>query len=263
MTRRLLLFSLLAIFLWRADVRPYIYQPRNIGGQFIPQRWLASTPIPYYIHSSILTVTNIAAGSDPLAVIVSAFKVWEGAANVQFQYMGIVSDRGESLGRDGISAVTFADTAVNRQFTANFGAYTIYFSDASGRIIESDIGLNPARTFSTSGAAGSTFGLITHEIGHTLGLDHSGVMASTMNGPPTGLGQVLTADDIAGALTLYPFSVEHGIRERHCDRGRRADLRRSRDAREFERVDGRGRHDLQHRSIHDLIASAGYVHANG
>ncbi|MFQ5790925.1 MAG: matrixin family metalloprotease, partial [Acidobacteriota bacterium] len=109
------------------------------------------------------------------------------------------------------------------------------FSDGSFEVSESDIFFNDAFPWSvTPGGTPGRFdfqSVATHEIGHFLGLGHSGVGVMETNGDrrelvegsaamfpfafPRGstIGRTLTPDDIAGASALYPtasFSQETG-----------------------------------------------------
>src|SRR5262249_45056852 len=74
---------------------------------------------------------------------------------------------------------------------------------------ESDIVLNPTLNFSTS-AEDNKFdvqSVLTHEIGHLLGLDHSAMASSVMVpfGVTSQLDQrTLASDDIAGVSEIYP-----------------------------------------------------------
>jgi hypothetical protein len=93
---------------------------------------------------------------------------------------------------DGISLVTVADTPENESFNADSttARTRVFFNPETGAIDEADISINPqprseegaSIQFSTDGTPG-TYDLeatFTHEIGHLLGLDHSSVLASTM-----------------------------------------------------------------------------------
>ena len=78
-------------------------------------------------------------------------------------------------------------------------------------IIDVDIMFNPADTFATSGATTGQFDLqsvATHEIGHLIGLDHSGIAHAVMypygDTSSIGIHQALWTDDMIGAGKLYP-----------------------------------------------------------
>ena len=86
--------------------------------------------------------------------------------------------------------------------------------DFPGQILEADIMFNPTVQFSTNTPTPS--GLIdlqsvaTHEIGHFLGMDHTGSLASTMFPYLTGgetYARALSTDDIAGVSTIYPTAA--------------------------------------------------------
>lgn len=85
--------------------------------------------------------------------------------------------------------------------------------DLTGEIFDADIAFNPnpPNLFSTDTTTPSTHfdfeAILTHEIGHFLGLDHSAILAATMF-PSVGEGvsfpRVLSSDDIAGVSSIYP-----------------------------------------------------------
>jgi hypothetical protein len=78
----------------------------------------------------------------------------------------------------------------------------------AGQIIKADISFNPAVTFSTGGASGQDLQTVaTHEIGHFLGLDHSGVVRAMMYPFAPDVLTTLGFDDVAGISTLYPNST--------------------------------------------------------
>ena len=212
------IFLVLATLLSAAPARSYTLQSTE---------GLAPTQIKW--TTRIITVTlssslfappsNVKLGSDVVGSVRRAMAHWTAAANVRFVE---ATSKAESIsapgGGDGISLITIAHTPEN---TAPFSGVS---SEASGRtrifytengtITEADIALNPAQPFSTDGTPG-TYDLeatLTHEIGHLLGLDHSGVAGATMQ-PRQGknglykmaafVPRTLSEDDRAGARALY------------------------------------------------------------
>lgn len=81
-------------------------------------------------------------------------------------------------------------------------------------IIDADIMFNPSQQFSTATPTPSgdfdVQSVATHEIGHALGLDHSGIAAAVMY-PFGDVGQsqtrTLSVDDSAGIAFLYPAAA--------------------------------------------------------
>jgi hypothetical protein len=163
---------------------------------------------------------NIKPGSDVVGAARRALAHWSAVANIQFliTYSKTESISAPTSGGDGLSLITVAHTPEN---TAPFGGAsyeasgrTRIFYTESGSITEADIALNPGQQFSTDGTPG-TYDLeatLTHELGHFLGLEHSGVMGATMQ-PRQGKNglykttaltpRTLSDDDRAGVRALY------------------------------------------------------------
>ncbi len=149
-----------------------------------------------------------------------SLRAWQDVANIEF-----VLESSDKLGLspsgvsgDGVSLITIAQTPENvllfsRDPLAE-SAKTRVFYNQKGFITEADIVLNPFQQFSTDGTYG-TFDLkstLTHEIGHLLGLKHSGVVGATMSESLSKNGsfgisdlpsRALSESDIAAVRELY------------------------------------------------------------
>jgi hypothetical protein len=166
-----------------------------------------------------------ATGAQVVLAARRALSRWALASNIQFN---VTTSAAQDAVADGVSLITIADTGTNRALFSTGvqpGRARVSF-DGSGNIFEADLAVNPLVTrfdpfgnqvasfFSTDGAADSydlesTF---VHEIGHMLGLEHSGVLAATMqprqgtNGTynlPGFTTRTLSADDVAGIRAIY------------------------------------------------------------
>ncbi|HZQ93354.1 MAG TPA: matrixin family metalloprotease [Terriglobales bacterium] len=75
-----------------------------------------------------------------------------------------------------------------------------------GQILDADILFNPNDQFSTGGGGNGQdlLTVATHEIGHFLGLDHSGVVRAVMFPFAPTVLTTLSYDDVAGISALYP-----------------------------------------------------------
>ncbi|HYR44396.1 MAG TPA: matrixin family metalloprotease, partial [Terriglobia bacterium] len=169
-------------------------------------KW-SSMPVSYWINEKGLS--RISNGSD-FAAVQASFRTWESiqTASIQFAYKGTTPVG--TVGHDGLNVVTFTDTSVPLG-SSTIAATFSFFKSENGQLLfdESDIAFNPSLDFSTSGELGKfdIQSVLTHEIGHLLGLDHAGMVSSVMVpfGSPSQLDQrTLAYDDIAGVMEIYP-----------------------------------------------------------
>ncbi|HYX40996.1 MAG TPA: matrixin family metalloprotease, partial [Pyrinomonadaceae bacterium] len=221
--RRTFISLLLAACLLAAFVpaRSYTFQ---YASNSVLKHWPSNT-ITVALSTSLSSPgPNIKPGTDVVGTVRRAMQRWAEAANVQFIE---TSSSQQDVGQDGVNLITIADTPTNRNIFANGGENQgrtrVFFDPATGLISEADIALNPTVTgrsgygFSTDGTD-DTFDLestFTHEFGHLLGLDHSGVIGATMQprqgrnfnlsslNAPAFTMRTLEDDDLAGARALY------------------------------------------------------------
>ncbi len=173
----------------------------------------------------MLPGTNIKPDSDVVGAARRALARWSSLSNINFIVVWSASTSiSPADGGDGISLITIADTIENEAFNSDTtaGRTRVFFDPETGTIAEADISINPRpRTddgaeiqFSTDGTPG-TYDLeatFTHEVGHLLGLDHSAMIGSTMQGRqafngtfglPALTERTLSEDDRQKIRTLY------------------------------------------------------------
>ncbi|HRI04756.1 MAG TPA: matrixin family metalloprotease [Pyrinomonadaceae bacterium] len=200
-----------------------------VPGKVEPQRIRWKGQVIKVAISTSLTRSNpnIKIDSDVIAAIRRSFAAWQDVADIEFQ-IDITDKQGVSpsgVAGDGVSLITIASTPENvllfGKDAQTVSAKTRVFFNRKGFITEADIVLNPFQQFSTDGAYG-TFDLqstLTHEIGHLLGLKHSGVLGAAMSenlGKNTSAdtvdfeSRVLSESDIAAVRDLY------GVEDEDC-----------------------------------------------
>lgn len=146
---------------------------------------------PFYYKTNSSGILRITDGSDIVAVD-SSFRTWTRipTAKIDFRNGGTTTVKNASA-TDGINLVTFIDeTFPFAPGVLAVAAKTLKVVPGSNvaRIIDADIVVNPAFARNDVGVGYNnpnqgTYdiqSLITHEIGHVLGLVHSGVYNSTM-----------------------------------------------------------------------------------
>ncbi len=195
------------------------------GSRSAANRW-RSGRISIAISRSLLTSTsNFKAGTDVESALKKAIAHWESVANVHFSVSESRRRNASPAGArgDGESLITIAQTGENLSLfqpgDTSVSAKTRVFTDRNGFVTEADIVLNPYASFSTDGsyAIYDLEGVLTHEIGHLLGLRHSQIMGSVMHGnvdinstigPGFAFRKALSAEDIASVRALYGAATE-------------------------------------------------------
>ena len=104
-----------------------------------------------------------------------------------------------------LNEIYFSTDASVFNGTGVVGLTQVYYKNNTGEIIEADILLNDNFTFSTNVNESNYLGnVITHEMGHFLGLGHSQVPGSSMFYALSRGQNQIADDDKAGVYSVYP-----------------------------------------------------------
>jgi Carboxypeptidase regulatory-like domain/Matrixin len=218
MRRSITALILVAMMLgWAVPARSYTLQFTD-SSSAVQIKWPTNIVTIALSTSLASPPANIKPGSDVLGAARRAMVQWAGASSIRFvETSSSAQSISPSTGADGVSLITVANTPENAALFSGSdrpGRTRVYFDPASGLISEADIALNPSAQFSTDGTFG-TYDLesvLTHELGHLLGLEHSGMVGATMqprlalNGLytlPAFSPRTLSEDDRAGVRSLY------------------------------------------------------------
>lgn len=164
----------------------------SVNGTIVEMQWPEEAfPIRYKTDERLLKALG------GTAMLDRAFNAWASVSNARVGFRADGVATGLRAAKDGQNVITVAD-----DLFANQRAIAITTNwDDKGKIVESDVQIDPAmigRTYNIQQA-------ITHEIGHLLGLDHSGVLTAVMYPYVSrGNGDVpLDSDDRIGVATIY------------------------------------------------------------
>jgi len=219
--------------------RLFGYSPEqdDVNGP-VAAMWQA-TPIHWRINPSVRTNVHTTGGDTVGAAVGKAFSTWQSSqvngqtlTNISFtkdantsltdpdftNCLNTVSFVPSSAVAFPTGTIAFADIATDSgtppttyDCTQN-GVTTTHTCNLESCIVDADIVLNPSVDFSTTTppVAGDfdVQATATHEIGHFLGLDHSGIANAIMypfgDTVSAGASRVLAIDDAVGVAFLYP-----------------------------------------------------------
>ena len=193
-----------------------------------PISWPAGAAISYMVNPN--GVAGLTTGLQQQVVVGAvddSFRAWKNiaAASISFSDAGTTQSTGTA--GDGVNTISFQDTnkTINPPLPPSILAITIpRFSCSAGslqlggktvnvvvgQIYDADIVFNPLTTFSPIGVnnAADLVAVLTHEVGHLLGLDHTGVLSSIMNpfgeAGTSSASRTVQSDDMVTAASIYP-----------------------------------------------------------
>jgi matrixin/carboxypeptidase family protein len=220
------MIAILATPLWA-----YVTQKGlSSAGQIVQMKWAPNAfPLPWRMNT--VTGSNITGARAQIDVVRQSFQAWASTSTASIGFSeGAATDASAKAAYDGINLVTtnvsasdwaafglgssvLAFTSTSWFDTGGDGIFDVLGRPVSfpGQIMEGDILFNPAVAFSTDAIVPSDKidfqSVLTHEIGHFLGLDHTPIVSSTMFWTLlSGLSYPRTpsTDDMAGVSTIYP-----------------------------------------------------------
>ena len=165
----------------------------DINGAATPVEWAPTAfPLRYDIDDRVAKLHPNAA-----AMVARAFATWAALpeADVRFASDGVVS----TSSRTEAISVSVVDDLLRGQGAMAITAYT--YDNRTGQMLDADIRVDPSLF---DGKVNATLAL-THEVGHTLGLDHSASLSAVMY-PYVGADAAadLDLDDKIAISTIYP-----------------------------------------------------------
>lgn len=211
--------ALAAVFALGPRAWAYLKLGTQVGSQVVPIKW-STLPIQYFVTNRDVPGVNavqLQAAAD------RAFATWTAVPNVSLsdQFGGFTT--ANPFNDDGVSIIGFQ---ARPDLDRTLGATTFQLDAVTGAVIESDIFLNSTYNWSIApdGEDGhyDVQAILTHEIGHLLGLSHSAlgetevrasggrrvlgkaaVMFPIAYPPGNVIDRHLDPDDIAGLTDLY------------------------------------------------------------
>lgn len=211
----LVAIAIAAVLLFPRSAKSYLAQYAGPSGSATPARWdFSDFPVQWNLNPVV--GTNVS-GGNVQEVVAAGFATWSAAPNTALALSRGPDSQASGPAFDGINLVCFTCStdfnsdgtlAVTFTTTANGpGADDKHGSKSrfAGQILDADILFNPAVKFTMDGSGGSDLQtVLTHEIGHFLGLDHSAVVKAIMFPYAPPLERTLSSDDVAAISTLYP-----------------------------------------------------------
>lgn len=186
----------LAMLSWMANSEAYV-QNRTQTDSLI--HWLNSVSIlDVYANPSN---SQAISANDVSEIVAASVAQWNGKSRISIR-----QNSTPTTNTDGLNEIYFSsDPSVFAGGTAVVGVTQVFFKNTSGEILEADILLNDKFPFSTTKTNANFLGnVISHELGHFLGLGHGQVPGSTMFYALSRGQSELSDDDKAGVFSIYP-----------------------------------------------------------
>lgn len=213
----LLVFAL--VLAMPSPARAYLKFGLQVGATTLEIKW--NGPVRYFVTEREIAGVSAAQFRE---AVTRAFASWQGVAHASLRTEFLGSTVASPGDRDGRTTLGFLDRP---DLERVLGATSLTLNATTGEIVEAEVFFNARFDWSTA-AAGQTGrvdleSVALHEIGHLLGLGHSAigeteplagggrrviasaaVMFPIAMTPGSIVDRVLTADDRAGLLDLYP-----------------------------------------------------------
>ena len=186
---------------------------RANGYVFEGSSWPAGTVVTFRMGLGSAGRTLIDGNTSWDTAAAPALAAWNNVM-ARLQYNSTVATPPVSSG-DGVNAIVFSNTVFGQQFGSGTLAVT-YWRSSGSNTIEADILFNrnkqfdsyrgPLRFGSNGWAIGVIRRVLTHELGHALGLDHPdqhGQNRDAIMNSLTSDRETLSTDDISGAQSMY------------------------------------------------------------
>ena len=209
------------IAVWMLAPVAFGYVPRDATGgnlhrsDFASIHFLANQNIAPGLKNADGNVW-ITADSDPISAIGAALATWNRVSTsaARFAPLGATAALNAN---DGQHVIVFSDTPAIRSLVGSALAITVINSTAAPdeSITDTDILFSPTQVFSTSftNNTADLQSVVTHELGHALGANHTNVIGATMfqaTLDDDNHWASLSSDDIAFVSSLYPAAGGNG-----------------------------------------------------
>ena len=182
-------------------------------------------PIEYWINPS--ECPTLEDGSTIIDILERATGSWEdvACADIEFAFMGTTDKVWDNDDQNTIFCVSNPE---DWQFGVGAAGATLWLPKPDGYTEEVDLALNAADLEWRDGGGNALEqgimdpqAMITHELGHWLGLAHTPHPYGTMYFGllPNGIQKTLSGDDKAGVCSLYPNDVTECAGEGDCAEG--------------------------------------------